>query len=64
MIKYIPPGGIPPIGGLGGGGPLIGAPTAPPGGPGIELGPETGGPCCGGPPVLNYMKSFLQSLLT
>ena len=39
------------MGGLGGGGPLIGTPIAPPGGPGIELGTETGGACCGGPPV-------------
>ena len=42
---------MPPIGGLGGGGPLMGAPSAPPGGPGMEPGPEDGGPCCGGPPV-------------
>ena len=39
------------MGGLGGGGPLIGAPMAPAGGPGIELGTETGGACCGGAPV-------------
>ena len=45
FIEYIPPGGILPMGGLGGGGPLIGAPMAPPGGPGIELGTETGGAC-------------------
>lgn len=51
LIEYIPPGGILPMGGLGGEGPLIGAPIAPPGGPGIELGTETGGACCGGPPV-------------
>ena len=51
MIKDTPPGGIPPIGGLGGGGPLIGSPIAPVGGPGIEPGTETGGVCCGGPPV-------------
>ena len=50
-IEYTPPGGILPMGGLGGGGPLIGTPIAPPGGPGIELGTETGGACCGGPPV-------------
>ena len=49
--EYIPPGGILPMGGLGGGGPLIGAPMAPAGGPGIELGTETGGACCGGAPV-------------
>ena len=42
---------MPPIGGLGGGGPLMGAPGPPPGGPGIDPGPEVGGPCCGGPPV-------------
>ena len=28
----------------------MGAPSAPPGGPGIEPGTEDGGPCCGGPP--------------
>lgn len=48
-MQDIPPGGMPPAGGLGGGGPLMGAPIAP--GPGREVGNEVGGPCCGGPPV-------------